>query len=92
MLESKTATKAQLDEAIVLVDDYKDIIEEIDEDNLTSTDVSYMDNHIETIKSLVPVELSEFEQGPCQEGYVQIGMKDKDGRMVPNCVPEDKVG
>ena len=92
VLESKTATKAQLDEAIVLVDDYKDIIEEIDEDNLTSTDVSYMDNHIETIKSLVPVELAEFEQGPCQEGYVQIGMKDKDGRMVPNCVPEDKVG
>ena len=88
VLESKTATQAQLDEAIVLVDDYKDIIEEIDEDNLTSTDVSYMDNHIETIKSLVPVELAEFEQGPCQAGYVQIGMKEKDGRMVPNCVPD----
>ena len=53
VLESKTATQAQLDEAIVLVDDYKDIIEEIDEDNLTSTDVSYMDGHIETIKSYV---------------------------------------
>ena len=37
-------------------------------------------------------ELAEFEQGPCQAGYVQIGMKEKDGRMVPNCVPEDKVG
>ena len=24
---------------------------------------------------------------PCQEGYEQIGMKDKDGRKVPNCVP-----
>jgi hypothetical protein len=92
VLESKTATQAQLDEAIVLVDDYKDIIHEIDEDNLTSTDVSYMDNHIETIRSLVPVELAEFEQGPCQAGYVQIGMKEKDGRMVPNCVPKDKVG
>jgi len=53
VLESKTATQAQLDEATVLVDDYKDIIEEIDEDNLTSTDVSYMDGHIETIKSYV---------------------------------------
>jgi hypothetical protein len=31
----------------------------------------------------------EFEQGPCQEGYVQIGVKDKDGRVVPNCVPEE---
>ena len=25
--------------------------------------------------------------GPCWEGYVQRGMKEKDGRMVPNCVP-----
>ncbi len=24
---------------------------------------------------------------PCTEGYEQIGMKDKDGRKVPNCVP-----
>ena len=92
VLESKKASQSQLDEAIVLVDDYKDIIEEIDEDNLTSTDVSYMDGHIETIKSYLTTELAEFEQGPCQAGYVQIGMKDKDGRMVPNCVPEDKVG
>ena len=53
VLESKTATQSQLDEATVLVDDYKDIIEEIDEDNNTSTDVSYMDGHIETIKSYV---------------------------------------
>jgi hypothetical protein len=27
------------------------------------------------------------EQGNCWEGYEQIGMKEKDGRMVPNCVP-----
>ena len=26
-------------------------------------------------------------QGNCWEGYEQIGMKEKDGRMVPNCVP-----
>ena len=24
---------------------------------------------------------------PCQEGYEQIGMKMKDGKKVPNCVP-----
>ena len=23
----------------------------------------------------------------CWKGYIQIGMKDKDGRQVPNCVP-----
>ena len=27
-------------------------------------------------------------EGSCWEGYVAIGMKDLDGRMVPNCVPE----
>lgn len=27
------------------------------------------------------------EKGPCWKGYKQIGMKDKDGREVPNCVP-----
>ena len=25
---------------------------------------------------------------PCQEGYEQIGMKDKNGVQVPNCVPK----
>jgi hypothetical protein len=26
---------------------------------------------------------------PCWKGYKQIGMKDKDGKQVPNCVRED---
>lgn len=26
----------------------------------------------------------------CWEGYTQVGMKDKGGRMVPNCVPVDE--
>jgi hypothetical protein len=28
----------------------------------------------------------EFED-PCQSGYEQYGMKDLDGRQVPNCIP-----
>lgn len=27
---------------------------------------------------------------PCWEGYVQRGMKEQDGKMVPNCVPVEK--
>jgi hypothetical protein len=27
------------------------------------------------------------EEAPCWKGYEQIGMKDKGGRQVPNCVP-----
>ena len=27
------------------------------------------------------------EQGPCWDGYNQVGMKEKGNKMVPNCVP-----
>lgn len=26
-------------------------------------------------------------QDPCWKGYKQIGMKEKNGKQVPNCVP-----
>jgi hypothetical protein len=31
------------------------------------------------------------EEAPCWKGYQQIGMKDKGGRQVPNCVPNESV-
>jgi Ni,Fe-hydrogenase I large subunit len=31
------------------------------------------------------------EEAPCWKGYQQIGMKEKDGRQVPNCVPNESV-
>ena len=31
------------------------------------------------------------EASPCWKGYKQVGMKDKGGRQVPNCVPEGKM-
>lgn len=34
--------------------------------------------------------MSDEVEKACWEGYVQRGMKEKDGRMVPNCVPADK--
>jgi hypothetical protein len=44
-----------------------------------------MDGHIETIKSLVPIDLGL--EDACWEGYEAIGTKMLDGREVPNCVP-----
>jgi len=32
-----------------------------------------------------------LKKDPCWDGYEQIGMKDKGGKKVPNCVPEKKV-
>ena len=31
------------------------------------------------------------QQGPCWDGYKQVGMKKKGNKMVPNCVPVDEV-
>jgi flagellar biosynthesis chaperone FliJ len=31
------------------------------------------------------------EASPCWKGYKQVGMKDKNGRQVPNCVPNESV-
>ena len=31
------------------------------------------------------------EAGPCWKGYKQVGMKNKGGRQVPNCVPNESV-
>jgi hypothetical protein len=28
------------------------------------------------------------DSNPCWQGYVQVGMKTKGGKQVPNCVPE----
>lgn len=41
----------------------------------------------------VPLDLPfiEKDENPCWEGYVMVGMKDKDGKKVPNCVPESSL-
>ena len=30
------------------------------------------------------------KQAPCWDGYVQRGMKEQNGKMVPNCIPVEK--
>jgi hypothetical protein len=39
-------------------------------------------------KELGPEDLEENDD-PCWKGYKQIGMKEKSGKKVPNCVPEE---
>ena len=64
VLQSKMATQEQLKEAIVLVDDFKDIINEIDKISGMKHDVSYMDGHIETIKSYVKQNMESYSDYP----------------------------
>jgi len=46
---------------------------------------AWIQDHIKTRKEVVS------EAGPCWKGYKQVGMKDKGGKQVPNCVPESVV-
>jgi hypothetical protein len=57
VIKAENATPEQLQEAVVLVDDFKDIIHEIDERSEMVHDVSYMDGHIEKIASYVKEEM-----------------------------------
>jgi hypothetical protein len=37
-----------------------------------------------------PKSTDKASDDPCWKGYKQIGMKDKNGKQVPNCVPDKK--
>jgi len=32
------------------------------------------------------------DNNPCWTGYKQLGMKEKNGKQVPNCIPTTKKG
>lgn len=37
-----------------------------------------------------PEDMELSNNSPCWDGYKQVGMKEKNGKMVPNCVPDDE--
>ena len=63
VIEEGKVTEEQVIEAKLLVDDFKDLMEEIDEQVGMVHDVSYMDGHIEKISSYLSTEYTteEFE-------------------------------
>jgi len=58
VLEAKETTPEQMKEALVLIEDFYDIIEELDEIMGMVHDVSYMDNHAEVIASYFNPEVN----------------------------------
>ena len=53
VISAGKAETSQLNEVELLVDDFKDLIEEIDEEVGMSHDTSFMDNHVKVVKDLV---------------------------------------
>jgi hypothetical protein len=78
-------TLEEVNQMRILVEDFKDLIHEIDEETGMVHDVSFMDGHIKVVEELMTYQMGL--EGACWEGYEAIGTKIVDGREVPNCVP-----
>lgn len=64
----------------------------VDSRELKEADLEYIGSTIKELlsKSQESEEIEKSEDDPCWEGYEQIGMKEKGGKKVPNCVPLKK--
>lgn len=77
IIKAEVATPEQLLEAFILVEDFKDIIHEIDEEVGMIHDVSFMDGHIEKIKSYVKEDLGyDVTSLPPYVDQIQTGKTD----------------
>ena len=75
VMKAESATEHQYEEAVILVDDFKDIIGEIDKISGMKHDVSYMDGHIDKIEEYLREDL-EYDVSTIT-GYVDEGIRRK---------------
>lgn len=80
-------TLDNLTEAVLLADDFEDVMEEIDEDTGMMHDTSFIQGHLQKIADIVRENMADLSDA-CWPGYEAVGTKMLDGREVPNCVPE----
>lgn len=84
-IKNNSTTIDKAVEATILVEDFKDLMREIDEDLGMVHDTTFMDGHLVKIASYIKEKMGL--EDACWEGYEPIGTKILDGREVPNCVP-----
>jgi hypothetical protein len=80
------ATKEDLKQAVILANDFIDLMQEIDALVGMQHDVSWIEGHIMAIYQYLPPNEFNLDDA-CWKGYEPIGVKKKNGRTVPNCVP-----
>lgn len=56
--------------------------------------IKITESQLKNLKVFLMKEVTEIteDENPCWDGYEQIGMKEKDGKQVPNCVPKTNEG
>jgi len=52
-------------------------------------DVDSSDEYLKKRRKAISKAMKKEDDGPCWDGYKQVGTKMKDGKEVPNCVPEE---
>lgn len=75
VIKAEAATEHQYEEAVILVDDFKDIIGEIDKISGMKHDVSYMDGHIDKIEEYLQEDMG-YDVSTIT-GYVDEGIRKK---------------
>ncbi len=81
------ATPDDVKQALLFAGDFIDLMKEIDALVGMQHDVSWVEGHILAIYELLPKEDAFDLDDACWKGYEPIGVKKKNGRTVPNCVP-----
>jgi hypothetical protein len=74
VIKAESATQHQYEEAVILVDDFKDIIAEIDKISGMKHDVSYMDGHIDKIEEYLKKDMGYDNNLP---PFVDEGIRKK---------------
>jgi len=87
VLQLQEATERDVRQANLLANDFIDLMREIDEELEMSHDIAWIAGHIETIASYYNGTEEFLPENPCQDGWIAYGMKTKNGRQVPNCIP-----
>ena len=83
VIDSKVATSEQVNEAVILLDDFIDLMGEIDSLVGMQHDVSYMNNHIETIKSYLPKmqfeSYTDYPKGAIENAKIALRWAEENG-------------
>tara|TARA_R100000329_G_C7515076_1_gene181540 strand:+ start:322 stop:624 length:303 start_codon:yes stop_codon:yes gene_type:complete len=84
--ELRSAVKAHGKQA----DTIEKHIDDMEGSPIKKTLTKAQSEHIDTNKDgkITGADFPLKKKGPCWEGYEMIGMKNKGGRKVPNCVPK----
>ena len=84
VIKSEVATPAQVMEAYLLIEDFKDVMHEIDELVGMAHDVSFMDGHLVKIKEYVKDDMG-YDVGAIG-GYVDPGVKKKKKNIITKSI------